>query len=60
MQTEKKRGGVRTASIGKKIGRPTKEPTKTISFRVPISKYIEIFSLLKNTLSDYEKRKTKV
>ena len=38
MEVDKKtenRGGKRTPSEGKKLGRPNKEPTSTISFRVP-------------------------
>ena len=31
---EKKHGGKRTASEGKKIGRPPKEPTKIVGIRV--------------------------
>ena len=35
---KEKRGGKRTASEGKSIGRPKGEPTNTISFRVPAAK----------------------
>lgn len=37
MKTEN-RGGVRT-SLTKKIGRPTKEPTRVLNFRVPVNDY---------------------
>lgn len=37
MKTEN-RGGVRT-SLTKKIGRPTKEPTRVLNFRVPVKDY---------------------
>ena len=32
------RGGVRT-SLTKKIGRPAKEPTRVLNFRVPVEEY---------------------
>lgn len=32
------RGGVRT-SLTKKIGRPAKEPTRVLNFRVPVKDY---------------------
>lgn len=32
------RGGVRT-SLTKKIGRPAKEPTRVLNFRVPVKEY---------------------
>lgn len=35
---QENRGGKRTPSEGKKLGRPRKEPTDTISFRVPKDK----------------------
>ena len=37
MKTEN-RGGART-SLTKKIGRPNKEPTKVLNFRVPVKDY---------------------
>ena len=43
------RGGKRTASTGKKIGRPTKEPTRVLNFRVPVKDY----NRLKVLLSEY-------
>ena len=42
------RGGVRT-SLTKKIGRPTKEPTRVLNFRVPVKEY----DRLKVLLSEY-------
>ena len=48
MKTEN-RGGKRTASPGKKIGRPTKEPTRVLNFRVPVKEY----DRLKVLLSEY-------
>ena len=39
MQTKKEnRGGVRT-SLTKKIGRPNKEPTRVLNFRIPVKDY---------------------
>lgn len=35
---QENRGGVRT-SLTKKIGRPNKEPTKVLNFRVPVKEY---------------------
>ena len=35
---QENRGGVRT-SLTKKIGRPTKEPTRVLNFRVPVKDY---------------------
>lgn len=35
---QENRGGVRT-SLTKKIGRPTKEPTRVLNFRVPVKEY---------------------
>jgi len=50
-----KRGGKRTPKEGKKIGRPKKEPTKVISFRVPI-KYSELLKTkFKNYLDSFSK-----
>jgi hypothetical protein len=42
------RGGVRT-SLTKKIGRPNKEPTKVLNFRVPETDY----DRLKKSMSEY-------
>ena len=49
MKTEN-RGGART-SLTKKIGRPKKEPTKVLNFRVPVKEY----DRLKMLLTDYLK-----
>jgi len=49
MKTEN-RGGVRT-SITKKIGRPKKEPTKVLNFRIPIKDYDRLKVLLSEYLS---------
>ena len=49
------RGGKRTPSLGKKIGRPKKEPTATISFRVPAQRKSELFSLLSEYLASFLK-----
>ena len=46
---KEKRGGKRTASQGKKIGRPTKEPTRVLNFRVQVKEY----DRLKVLLSEY-------
>jgi len=55
MKKTENRGGVRIASPGKKIGRPKKEPTKVISFRVPI-KYSELLKTkFKNYLDSFAK-----
>ena len=45
---KEKRGGVRT-SLTKKIGRPNKEPTRVLNFRVPVKDY----DRLKVLLSEY-------
>ena len=42
------RGGART-SLTKKIGRPKKEPTRVLNFRVPVKDY----DRLKVLLSEY-------
>ena len=42
-----KRGGKRTPSEGKAIGRPKREPTETISFRVPSEKKEVLFEAMK-------------
>ena len=47
MKTEN-RGGART-SLTKKIGRPTKESTRVLNFRVPVKEY----DRLKVLLSEY-------
>ena len=44
--TEKKRGGLRSPAGG----RPKKEPTETISFRVPEKHKKKIYELIKETL----------
>ena len=44
------RGGVRT-SLTKKIGRPTKEPTATITFRVPANRKVEFQKLFREYLA---------
>ena len=43
------RGGKRTASPCKKIGRPKKEPTRVLNFRVQVKEY----DRLKVLLSEY-------
>ena len=55
MNKKEKRGGKRTPSLGKKIGRPNKEPTSTISFRVPAHRKSELFSLLSEYLASFLK-----
>jgi len=45
------RGGKRTASPGKKIGRPTKEPTRVLNFRVPVKEYDHLKVLLSEYLA---------
>ena len=51
MQTKKEnRGGVRT-SLTKKIGRPNKEPTATIAFRVPANRKVEFQKLFREYLA---------
>lgn len=50
-----KQGGKRIAGKGKKIGRPKKEPTETISFRVPANRKVELFSLLSEYLASFLK-----
>ena len=45
-----KRGGVRI-SLTKKIGRPTKEPTSTIAFRVPAARKVEFQKLFREYLA---------
>lgn len=47
MKTEN-RGGVRT-SLTKKIGRPNKEPTRVLNFRVPVKDY----DRLKHIVGEY-------
>ena len=49
MKTEN-RGGVRT-SLTKKIGRPEKEPTSTIAFRVPANRKAEFQKLFHEYLA---------
>ena len=44
------RGGVRT-SLTKKIGRPKKEPTKVLNFRVPAKDYDCLKVLLRKYLT---------
>ena len=39
------RGGVRT-SLTKKIGRPNKQPTRVLNFRVPVKEYDRLKVLL--------------
>lgn len=48
MKTEN-RGGVRT-SLTKKIGRPKKEPTRVLNFRVPVKDYDRLKALMNNYL----------
>lgn len=48
MKTEN-RGGVRTSLI-KKIGRPTKEPTRVLNFRVPVKDYERLKTLVRDYL----------
>ena len=51
MQTKKEnRGGART-SLTKKIGRPNKEPTATIAFRVPANRKVEFQKLFRKYLA---------
>lgn len=45
------RGGKRIASPGKKIGAPTKEPTRVLNFRVPVKDYDRIKVLLSEYLA---------
>jgi len=45
------RGGKRTASPGKKIGRPTKAPTRVLNFRVPVKEYDHLKVLLSEYLA---------
>ena len=49
MKTEN-RGGVRN-SLTKKIGRPNKEPTATIGFRVPANRKVEFQKLFREYLA---------
>jgi len=49
MKTEN-RGGVRT-SLTKKIGRPTKDPTRVLNFRVPVKDYERLKVLLREFLN---------
>lgn len=51
MKKIEKRGGVRT-SLTKKIGRPKKEPTRVLNFRVPISEYDRLKALLSEYLDN--------
>ena len=44
------RGGVRT-SLTKKIGRPNKEPTRVLNFRVPVKDYDRLKVLLNEYLA---------
>lgn len=48
MKTEN-RGGVRT-SLTKKIGRPTKEPTRVLNFRVPVKDYERLKPIVREYL----------
>lgn len=43
-------GGKRTASPGKKIGRPNKKPTRVLNFRVPVKEYDRLKVLLSKYL----------
>lgn len=43
------RGGVRT-SLTKKIGRPTKEPTRVLNFRVPVKDYERLKPIVREYL----------
>ena len=49
---QENRGGKRSPSPGKTIGRPKKEPTATISFRVPAQRKSELFLLVSELLSN--------
>lgn len=51
MKTEN-RGGVRT-SLTKKIGRPKKEPTRVLNFRVPVKDYDRLKVLLSEYLASF-------
>ena len=46
------RGGVRT-SLKKKIGRPKKEPTKVLNFRVPVKDYDRLKILMSKALDSF-------
>lgn len=50
MKKTENRGGVRT-SLTKKIGRPAKEPTSTIAFRVPADRKVEFQKLFREYLA---------
>lgn len=56
MKEKKHRGGVRTPSIGKKLGRPKGEPTTTIAFRIPKVRKVEIFESVKAHISELLKQ----
>lgn len=51
---KEKRGGVRI-SLTKKIGRPKKEPTKILNFRVPVKDYDKLKVLLGEYLASFLK-----
>ena len=48
------RGGART-SLTKKIGRPKKEPTRVLNFRVPVKDYERLKLLLSEYLASFLK-----
>lgn len=50
--TEKKRGGLRSPAGG----RPKKEPTETISFRVPEKHKKKLYELIKELIDNYLKQ----
>ena len=52
MKKQENRGGVRT-SLTKKIGRPTKEPTRVLNFRVPVKEYDRLKSLVGEYLASF-------
>ena len=52
MKKQENRGGVRT-SLTKKIGRPTKEPTRVLNFRVPSKDYERLKLLLGKYLTSF-------
>jgi len=51
---QENRGGART-SLTKKIGRPTKEPTRVLNFRVPVKDYDRLKVLLSEYLASFLK-----
>ena len=55
MKKQENRGGKRTPSIGKRIGRPNKEPTKVLNFRVPVKDYDRLKVLLSEYLASFLK-----